>query len=201
MKPMHRTALLACVFAALAVTVNLAAEPAPAAAKAPVIAVVDMSRVLDKSAQWDDSAAKRKKKSVDFARVAEADQSGLSELDFKLQQSPPGAARDKARETLMKMARMVQEKRAKAKDEIDALFNKDYGDLFAELNTVCTAHAAKNGIDIVLKHQTRADTSRPSAIMELHMSAILFAGARLDITDAVIEALNDSWGQAAIEED
>jgi len=203
MKPLHRTTLFACVFATLAVAALLTAEAAPTPRKdnAPiVVAIVDMARIFDESDQWADSRAKREKMVAAFALADDAYKHTLNTHELAVKDSPPGQRQEKAREDYMKMARTVQERRRKAETDVSKHFNQSYSDLFAKLTAACKAHAAANGIDLVLKHETSTDTPTASGVLDLHTSVVLFTSPHLDITDAITKALNDAWGQAAIEE-
>lgn len=195
--------------AALAVLIVMAApgdpgqaQEQPPAGKVVVAATVDMSRVYKGSDQWRDAIAGRKKMTDDMKRTLDPLRRELKLLAAELKGQPPGTEEyRKALNEYAQAQRKLQEIVRDMETRISEHFQAAYRDMMSNIGAAASRHAQERGIDIILKIQRAGeDPLRQEGLMDIHTNQIIYAAPRLDISEAIIEALNAGY-EAPLEVD
>lgn len=167
-------------------------EPGPALK----VGVVDMGRVLRSSEQWRDMAEER-------ARLVQKMRETMQDLTRQVQvlrneyaNLPPGTdeKRQKAAE-LEQAVRDREQKRQEFEQEVGRSYSRATRRMFQKLSDAVAAYARERGLDLVLKKQS-VDLEGPESLGQNIMLAtaeVLYAGEKLDVTDAVVERMNAEY--------
>lgn len=160
------------------------------------VAVVDMSRVLKDSREWRDAVEER-------ARLLDTMKRTLNELSRRNQvlrneyeNLPP--ATEERQQKAAEIERAVQEfqqARIDLEEQIARQHDKSVRGLFGKLNRIVAAYAQQNGVQLVLKKQD-VDLAEPETVeqsLQIATTEVLYADPALDISDAVVEALNAAY--------
>jgi Skp family chaperone for outer membrane proteins len=160
------------------------------------VAVVDMSRVLKDSREWRDAVEER-------ARLLDTMKRTLNELSRRNQvlrneyeNLPPGT--EERQQKAAEIERAVQEfqqARIDLEEQIARQHDKSVRGLFGKLNRIVAAYAQQNGVQLVLKKQD-VDLAEPETVeqsLQIATTEVLYADPVLDISDAVVEALNAAY--------
>lgn len=170
------------------------AQDAPTAAKATRVAVVDVTVVLQESAEWVDAIERQKALDDEAERVLDPLARELKMLEKDVRDAPFGT---KERTDLMAEGRKKDaEFRAMQRDydrRKQALFESTYRSAMANMEKAAGEYAAAHGIDLVLKKRSVSQTSGQAGLMDLHTQQVLFAAPQLDISRSVIESMNAAY--------
>jgi len=160
------------------------------------VAIVDMSRVLKESREWRDAVEER-------ARVLDTMKRTLNKLSRRNQvlrneyeNLPPGTEeRQQKAAEIERALQEFQQTRVDLEEQIARQHDKSVRGLFGKLNRIVAAYAQQNGVQLVLKKQD-VDLAEPETVeqsLQIATTEVLYADPALDISDAVVEALNAAY--------
>jgi len=160
------------------------------------VAIVDMSRVLKESREWRDAVEER-------ARVLDTMKRTLNKLSRRNQvlrneyeNLPPGTEeRQQKAAEIERALQEFQQTRIDLEEQIARQHDKSVRGLFGKLNRIVAAYAQQNGVQLVLKKQD-VDLAEPETVeqsLQIATTEVLYADPALDISDAVVEALNAAY--------
>jgi Skp family chaperone for outer membrane proteins len=160
------------------------------------VAVVDMSRVLKESREWRDAVEER-------ARLLDTMKRTLTKLSRRNQvlrneyeNLPPGTEeRQQKAAEIERALQEFQQARVDLEEQIARQHDKSVRGLFGKLNRIVAAYAQQNGVQLVLKKQD-VDLAEPETVeqsLQIATTEVLYADPALDISDAVVEALNAAY--------
>lgn len=160
------------------------------------VAIVDMSRVLKESREWRDAVEER-------ARLLDTMKRTLNKLSRRNQvlrneyeNLPPGTEeRQQKAAEIERALQEFQQTRVDLEEQIARQHDKSVRGLFGKLNRIVAAYAQQNGVQLVLKKQD-VDLAEPETVeqsLQIATTEVLYADPALDISDAVVEALNAAY--------
>jgi len=188
-------ALALCCAAVLSVSGATGASEAPGAPRGTAIAAVNLSRVLRRCAQWQDVTEERN-------RLLESRQRALNKLVRQAQvlrndqeNLPPGSEERQLKTAELKQA-LDELERKRQQFEAEAM--KQYSEatraMLARIDQAVSAYAQEQGLQLVLQSRDLAEATRgakdPQSVMN---SDVLYAAAEMDISDAIIAALDAAY--------
>jgi Skp family chaperone for outer membrane proteins len=189
--------LAVLVVAALLAMPGAAQDEAPAGATPALrVAFVDMNRVLRASGEWQDAAEERARMRQAVDRTTEKLAREEAVLRNEHQNLPPGST-----ERLLKAAQVeraalkLQQTQAEMELELAAAYRTAVKSVFGQISRACADYAAANGIALVLKKQD-IDFDAPDSIeqgLRISTTEVLYADPALDISDAIIAAINAEY--------
>jgi Skp family chaperone for outer membrane proteins len=202
-RPYAVAALIGAIALAGAVRAGTAnpAPAAPAAAAAPgprtpVVAVLDMSAVLNASDEWHDMGQSRN-------QLLQNAKEALNNLTQKAQvlrneydNLPPGTDQRTAKATELQNAlQELQTSRQDYESQVSQSYTAATRTMFGKIDKIVAAYAREHGVDLVLKKQSM-DLNGPDTLgsnIMLATTEVLYADSSLDISKAVIDRLNAEY--------
>jgi outer membrane protein len=148
-----------------------------AAAQNLKIGVVDLDRLVHESPQ---AAAAKRHMATKFARrkkILEQKTAALNKAIAQLKAKAPhmsAAAREKLQNDIRDRQRKLQMMQGKYNDDVSAAEQDELDKMRSDLRRVINAYAQKHGYDLILS------------------DSVLYAAARLDITDAILAQLKSN---------
>ena len=160
------------------------------------VAVVDMDRVLQKSAEWRDSTEER-------TRILDRRKRALTNLSRSVQvlsnhyeSLPPGTDERRSKGRQVEQAlNELQQGRLEFDELIAQHHNEAVRRIFRKVSAAVKAYSEEHGINLVLKRQA-FDFAGPETVEQGLMIAtteVLYADPALDISEAITQRLNAAY--------
>jgi len=187
--------LALCCAAVLSVS-GATGGPEPASARrGTAIAVVNLSKVLRRCAQWQDVTEERN-------RLLESRQRALNKLVRQAQvlrneqeNLPPGSEERQLKTAELKQALdELERKRQQFEAEAVKQYSEATRAMLASIDQTVSAYAQEQGLQLVLQSRDLAEAARGASDPQSVMNAdVLYAAAEMDISDAIVAALDAAY--------
>jgi Skp family chaperone for outer membrane proteins len=159
----------------------------------PGVAVVDVKRIFREDAEFKVGFEKLRNELEAYQKQSVIRQTEIASLQQKLQAMKPGSAeRDKAQLLLARLQTELNLTNERRQQEFMRREAALYGDTYAKITEAVSRHAKAHGIGLVVRSdQEEIDPNNNKSVLGA-VNRIVVYQENLDITDAILEAMNKS---------
>lgn len=159
----------------------------------PRVAVLDVKRIFKDDAKFKSEIAKLRGDVEAFQKEAVIRQTEITSLQQKLQALKPGSPeRDKTQLLLARLQTELKLTNDRRQQEIVGREAALYGDTYAKITAAVARYAKVHGIGLVVRSDQEAIDPNNSKSVLGAVNRIVVYQDDLDITDAILDALNQS---------
>ena len=161
------------------------------------VCVVDMSLIFKSHPVFENQMSSLRKQAEQLQASLDQQAKTLNEEVEQLKAMDVGSPAYKQLET--QLAKKTADLEIKRRDQLRELVSKEarlHFNTYVEINGLVSAFCNQNGVQLILRYARPAvDTKNPQSIMQWVNGDIVWIRPQYDITDRIIEQLNQKYAQ------